>query len=220
MFLAEQTSSRRSLQGSSLRRGWPSPPSRSRICSACFGRAWPVPSVSDLVVELGRAPEPGAASGRPRPRVARPDARARLLAPRLRRVRRRRRTAGRSSRRPRLGRSRSSNATATRSPHSCTTPALSEDPALLDAVSSAAGLALENERLLAELRAQLEEIKNSAYSDRRSRRHRTTTPRTQPSRRRPTASRHALPPPADGPGDAARRSAGCRGDARAASART
>src|SRR5205085_5535156 len=31
----------------------------------------------------------------------------------------------------------------------------------LDAVSSAAGLALENERLLAELRAQLEEIKDS-----------------------------------------------------------
>lgn len=38
---------------------------------------------------------------------------------------------------------------------------LNEDPALLDAVSSAAGLALENERLLAELRAQLEEIRHS-----------------------------------------------------------
>jgi signal transduction histidine kinase len=38
---------------------------------------------------------------------------------------------------------------------------LDEDPALLDAVSSAAGLALENERLLAELRAQLEEIRHS-----------------------------------------------------------
>src|SRR5439155_12324832 len=40
-------------------------------------------------------------------------------------------------------------------------PALSENPALLDAVSSAAGLALENERLLAELRAQLEEVRDS-----------------------------------------------------------
>ena len=39
--------------------------------------------------------------------------------------------------------------------------ALSEDPALLDAVSSAAGLALENERLLAELRAQLDEVRDS-----------------------------------------------------------
>jgi signal transduction histidine kinase len=39
--------------------------------------------------------------------------------------------------------------------------ALSEDPALLDAVSSAAGLALENERLLAELRAQLEQLRES-----------------------------------------------------------
>lgn len=39
--------------------------------------------------------------------------------------------------------------------------ALNEDQALLDAVSSAAGLALENERLLVELRAQLEEVKDS-----------------------------------------------------------
>ena len=39
--------------------------------------------------------------------------------------------------------------------------ALSEDPALLDAVSSAAGLALENERLLVELRAQLDEVRDS-----------------------------------------------------------
>lgn len=40
-------------------------------------------------------------------------------------------------------------------------PALSENPALLDAVSSAAGLALENERLLAELRAKLDEVRDS-----------------------------------------------------------
>jgi signal transduction histidine kinase len=40
-------------------------------------------------------------------------------------------------------------------------PALGEDTALLEGVSSAAGLALENERLLAELRAQLEETKDS-----------------------------------------------------------
>jgi signal transduction histidine kinase len=39
--------------------------------------------------------------------------------------------------------------------------ALGEDPALLDAVSSAAALALDNERLLAELRAQLGEIRGS-----------------------------------------------------------
>src|SRR5262245_20736660 len=39
--------------------------------------------------------------------------------------------------------------------------ALREDPALLDAVSSAAGLALDNERLLAELRAQLAETRDS-----------------------------------------------------------
>jgi signal transduction histidine kinase len=40
-------------------------------------------------------------------------------------------------------------------------PALAEDPALLEAVSAAAGLALENERLLAELRAQLEQLRLS-----------------------------------------------------------
>jgi len=40
-------------------------------------------------------------------------------------------------------------------------PALGEDPALLSAVSTAAGLALENERLLAELRAQLERLRES-----------------------------------------------------------
>jgi signal transduction histidine kinase len=39
--------------------------------------------------------------------------------------------------------------------------ALEEDPALLEAVSGAAGLALENERLLLELRAQLEETRES-----------------------------------------------------------
>jgi signal transduction histidine kinase len=40
-------------------------------------------------------------------------------------------------------------------------PALAEDPALVNAVSAAAGLALENERLLAELRAQLEQLRES-----------------------------------------------------------
>ena len=39
--------------------------------------------------------------------------------------------------------------------------ALAEDPALLQSVSAAAGLALENERLLAELRAQLEQLRQS-----------------------------------------------------------
>lgn len=40
-------------------------------------------------------------------------------------------------------------------------PALAENQELLDAVSSAAGLALENEQLQAELRAQLEELRES-----------------------------------------------------------
>ncbi len=117
-------------------------------------------SVSDLVVELGRAPEPGRLR----------DALARAL------------------RDPTLelgywlpesdgyadvdGRAVSVTPAATRAVtiverHGRKVAALvhdaglSEDPGLLDAVSSAAGLALENERLLAELRAQLEEIKDS-----------------------------------------------------------
>jgi signal transduction histidine kinase len=40
-------------------------------------------------------------------------------------------------------------------------PALAEYPGLVDAVQAAAGLALENERLEAELRAQLRELRNS-----------------------------------------------------------
>lgn len=40
-------------------------------------------------------------------------------------------------------------------------PALGENPQLLDAVSAAAGLALENERLQADLRAQLDELRGS-----------------------------------------------------------
>ena len=40
-------------------------------------------------------------------------------------------------------------------------PALAEDPAVLKSVSTAAGLALENERLLAELRAQLDQLRQS-----------------------------------------------------------
>jgi signal transduction histidine kinase len=40
-------------------------------------------------------------------------------------------------------------------------PALAEDPALLQAACAAAGLALENERLLADLRSQLEQLRES-----------------------------------------------------------
>ena len=110
--------------------------------------------------------------------------------------------------------SRSSSATAEKVAALVHDAALSEDPALLDAVSSAAGLALENERLLAELRAQLDGDQRLASTHRRSRRHRATATRTQPPRRRPTAPRHPLPPPAHGAGDPARRPGGRRNDAR------
>ena len=40
-------------------------------------------------------------------------------------------------------------------------PALDDEPELLDAVTAAAGIALENGRLHAELRARLEELRGS-----------------------------------------------------------
>ena len=117
--------------------------------------------ISELVVELGNSPEQGRASRRARPRPERPVARARLL----------------DARPPRstwtsTGSTSDVVPTATRAVtilerrgqkvaalvHDV---ALGEDPALLDAVSSAAGLALDNERLLAELRAQLAETRDS-----------------------------------------------------------
>ena len=52
-------------------------------------------------------------------------------------------------------------------------PVLLDQPALLEAAGSAARLALENERLQAELRAQLEELRGSRSADRPGRRRAT-----------------------------------------------
>ena len=67
-------------------------------------------------------------------------------------------------------------------------PGLFADPALAEEVASAARLALENERLQAELRAQLEEPARLARSHRRGRRRRTPAARARPSRRSAAAA--------------------------------
>ena len=71
-------------------------------------------------------------------------------------------------------------------------PALSDEPELLDAVSAAAGIALENAQLQAELRARLDELRGSRGADRRGRAEGAPAPRAQPPRRRPAAAGGAL----------------------------
>jgi hypothetical protein len=70
-------------------------------------------------------------------------------------------------------------------------PGLRENPELLQAVVAAAGLALENERLQAELRAKLEELRASR-ADRAGRRQRAASAGAKPPPRRPAAAARAL----------------------------
>ena len=98
-----------------------------------------------------------------RRRARRPLAAARLLARgqgplgRLRRPRGR--AAGRGRPRARLDAGRARGPP--RRARSCTTVTLCEDPELLGSVAAAAGLAMENERLQAQLRARVEELRTS-----------------------------------------------------------
>ena len=69
---------------------------------------------------------------------------------------------------------------------------LLDDPGLLEEVGAAARLALDHERLQAEPRAQLEQLRASRARDRRGRRRRAPPARARPARRRPAAARRAL----------------------------
>ena len=69
---------------------------------------------------------------------------------------------------------------------------LSDHPELVDGVVAAAGLALENERLQAQLRARLEDLRASRARRRGDRRRRAAAARAQPPRRRAAAARGAL----------------------------
>ena len=84
---------------------------------------------------------------------------------------------------------------------------LCEDPELVRSVAAAAGLSIENERLQAQLRARVEELRALARPDRRGRHGRAPPARAQPARRRPAAARRAVAddaaragPAAQGPG--------------------
>ena len=83
--------------------------------------------------------------------------------------------------------------------------ALSEDPALLDAVVERSWARARERASPCRAARPARRGQRLASPDRRGRRHRATATRTQPARRRPAAPRHALPPPPDGPGDAAGR---------------
>ena len=68
-------------------------------------------------------------------------------------------------------------------------PSLSDEPELLDAVSAAAGIALENARLQAELRARLEELRGSRARVIEAGQQRAAAAGAQPARRRAAAAR-------------------------------
>ena len=70
--------------------------------------------------------------------------------------------------------------------------ALDDEPELLDAVSAAAGIALENGRLHAELRARLEELKGSRARVIEAGQTGAPAAGAQPPRRRPAAAGRAL----------------------------
>ena len=138
-----------------------------------------------------RRPAARRAARRARPHAARPVAAARLLAARIRR-----RTAtstARPSTCPRTGRATTLiERDGRRVAALVHDPALSDEPELLEAVSAAAGFALENARLQAELRARLEELQGSRGRVHRGRPARAPAARAQPARRRPAAARRAV----------------------------
>ena len=68
-------------------------------------------------------------------------------------------------------------------------PDLDDEPQLVRAAGAAAALALENQRLEAELRARIEELRSLTGAARGGRRHGTAPARARPARRRPVAAR-------------------------------
>ena len=92
---------------------------------------------------------------------------------------------------------------------------LADDPDLVDAALAAATLALENERLQAELRARLEDLRGLARPYRRRRGHRAAAAGAQPARRRAAAAGVGVDGPDAGAvhaGDAAAGGGGHRDD--------
>ena len=119
--------------------------------------------VAGLVVELGAAERGGRSARSAGPGARRPVAGARLLVPgrALLRRRRRRTPVKLPDARQRRGARRSSSATDSRSRRCCTIRCSSTTPGSSRSVCAAASLALENERLQAELRARLVELQAS-----------------------------------------------------------
>ena len=132
----------------------------------------------------------GRAAGAAGAHARRSRARRRVLAAGVPVLRRRER--GRASRSPppaATGRSRPSSATGDRVAALVYDASLDDDPELVEAVTAAAAIALENEHLHAESQARLVELQGVARADRRGRRRRAPAARAQPPRRRPAAAR-------------------------------
>ena len=87
---------------------------------------------------------------------------------------------------------RRSSARAAASARSCTTARCATTPSCSPPSRPPPGLAIENERLQAQLRARVEELRALARPDRRGRHGRAPAARAQPARRRPAAARRAL----------------------------
>ena len=91
-----------------------------------------------------------------------------------------------------------SSTRAGRSAMICHDASLATSPSCVQTVAAAAALALENERLNAELRARVEELRGLAGADRRGRRRRAPPARARPPRRRPAAAGRPGAQPAPG----------------------
>ena len=154
----------------------------------------------------------GGAGARDAGRAARrPLAEHRLLAARPRDLRRRARPPGRRCPTPApAAPGPRSSARATRVAAIVHDAELDATPELVHAAASAAALAIDNERLKADLRARVEELRRLAPADRRGRRRRAPPDRARPARRRAAAARLARARPAD----AARRGSATAGSRR------
>ena len=178
-------------------------PSRSRSCSGCCAAAWSAATPwRSCCARLGEAPGTDGLRGLLADALDDPLAQAHLLDRRpLGRPRRASRPSCRRPATPRA-RGRRSSSRASASARSCTTRALAEKPELVSSVAAAAGLAMQNERLEAALRARLEELQPLARPDRRGRPGRAPAARAQPARRRPAAPGRAVADAAARPGQA------------------
>ena len=161
-------------------------------------------AVAELLLRIGETPDTGPAADAAGRGAGRPLAAARLLAGGQAAVGRRPRAGRRAARRPvtRPAPGRRWSSRASGWARSSTRRDWSRQPDAVRSVAAAAGLAMQNERLAAELRARVEELHTSRSRLIEVALGRAPPARAQPARRRPAAPRRALAHAAPGPGEA------------------